>query len=206
MITRPVTRSAGPIALALLLSVLSGALLYESRAAFAAERAQRRELRLPIPDFSLTDQSGAPFHFRSLRGKVVLVSFIYTTCPDVCPLLTTRVRLVQKGLDDRERHSVFFLSVTTDPEVDTPEVLRSYAGRYGADLSNWSFLTKDLKSLEPVWAAFGVRVVRRARGLVNHTPLTALVDQQGTLRFGHYGGSTDHQVVLNDLRPLLSSH
>ena len=165
--------------------------------------APRRQVRIPIQDFSLMDQEGKPFRFQSLKGKVVLVSFIYTTCPDVCPLITTSMRLVQEGLRPSERRPVFFLSITTDPEVDTPEVLRSYAGRYKVDLSNWSFITGDLKPLIPVWKAFGVKVERKARGLINHTSLTGLIDRKGVMRFAYYGSAPDHKKILQDMRGLL---
>lgn len=167
------------------------------------QSAPRRQIYFPIRDFALVDQDGKAFQSRSLRGRVVLVSFIYTTCPDICPLITTSMRLVQEGLRPSERRSVFLLSITTDPEVDTPEVLKSYAARYKIDLSNWSFVTGGLQSLTHVWKSFGVRVERKARGLVNHTSLTALIDQKGVLRFAYYGSSPDHKRVLQDMRSLL---
>jgi len=168
--------------------------------------ALRRQLHLPIPDFSLTDQTGKPCKFQTLRGKVVLVAFVYTTCPDVCPLMTASMRLVQEKLPDRQRGAVFFLSITTDPEVDSPQVLKAYGERYGIDFSNWLFLTAELQTLAPVWKAFGVGVQRKARGLVDHTPLTALIDAKGTMRFAYTGGSPDHKMILRDIDFLLGSH
>jgi len=165
--------------------------------------APRRQMYLRIDDFSLTDHLGNAFSFRTLREKVVLAGFIYTTCPDVCPLITASMRLVQEGLRPDERKLVHLLSVTTDPEVDTPEVLKSYAQRYKADFSNWSFLTGDLPSLSGVWKAFGVKVQRKARGLVSHTTLTVVVDQKGVMRFAYYGVSPDQKMILRDLRSLL---
>ena len=168
--------------------------------------ASRRQLHLPIPDFSLTDQTGKPCKFQTLRGKVVLLAFVYTTCPDVCPLMTASMRLVQEKLPDRQRNSVFLLSITTDPEVDSPQVLKAYGERYGIDFSNWFFLTAELQTLAPVWKAFGVGVQRKARGLVDHTPLTALIDAKGTMRFAYIGGSPDHKMILRDIDFLLGSH
>ena len=139
-----------------------------------------------------------------MRGKVVLVAFVYTTCPDVCPLITASMQSVQRSLNGRERESVRFLSITTDPEIDSPDILKSYAGRYEVDLSNWSFLTGDLKTLQPVWKAFGVKVERKARGLVNHTALTALIDTKGVMRFAYFGASPDPKKVLQDIRALLA--
>lgn len=168
-----------------------------------ARGVERRELQHPIRDFSLTDHTGTPFSFNSLRGKVVLVAFVYTTCPDVCPLITASMQSVQRKLSGRERNGVFLLSITTDPEVDRPAVLKAYAERYQIDSSNWLFLTGEPASLAAVWKIFGVKVERKARGLVNHTTLTALVDTKGVMRFAYVGTSPDPDFVLRDLRKLL---
>lgn len=178
---------------------------YDPTPPAGAKTALRREVRIPIKDFSLTDQTGRSFEFKALRGKNILFSFIYTTCPDICPLTTASMRWVQKNLSQAERGGFFFLSVTTDPEVDRPQVLRSYAERYEVDFSNWSFLTGDLQMLAPVWKAFGVKVQRKGRGLVSHTSLTALVDTKGVMRFGYYDKSPDHKRILQDIRALLAS-
>jgi protein SCO1/2 len=177
---------------------------HDRNSASVNNEAQRREVHIPINNFSLTDQSGKLFKLTSLRGKVVILSFIYTTCPDVCPLITSSLRLVQKELSPEEQRTVFFLSVTTDPEVDRPKVLKSYAERYKVDFSTWSFLTGDVPALAAVWKNFGVKVEGKARGLVNHTSLTAVIDGKGTMRFVHTGASPDHTRVLREVRALLS--
>lgn len=189
------------LALALAPGVHSQAMSHDPPS--AGKGAERREVRLPVEDFSLTDQAGRPFRFHGLRGRIVLVTFMYTTCPDVCPLLTAGMRMVQEGLRTKESQSAFLLSITTDPEIDTPEVLKSYAARYKADASNWAFVTGDQKSLERVWKIFGVKVARRARGLVSHTTLTALADRKGVMRFAYYGAAPDHHKILQDMRRLL---
>jgi protein SCO1/2 len=114
------------------------------------------------------------------------------------------MRRVQTDLSDTEQQAVYLLTVTTDPEVDEPKVLAAYAKRYGADLSNWAFLTGDGASLGKVWKNFGVKVERKARGLVDHTALIALVDQDGAMRFAYHGTSPDSTAVLRDLRSLLA--
>ncbi len=168
-----------------------------------AREAVRREMNLPISDFSLTDQRGRPFHFQKVRGKLVVLTFVYTTCPDACPLITSSLRRLQTELLARETRSVFFLSITTDPEVDSPQVLKSYGERYGVDFSNWSFLTGEEKELSSVWKAFGVTVENKARGLVDHTTLTVLIDEKGAMRFAYHGAFPDPKVILQDLRALL---
>jgi protein SCO1/2 len=171
-----------------------------------ARKAVRRQMNIPVPDFSLTDQTGRHFRFQKLRGKLIVLTFVYTTCPDACPLITSSLQRVQTELSTNERKSVFLLSITTDPEIDKPQVLKSYAERYGIDFSNWSFLTGEEKELSSVWKAFGVKVERKARGLVDHTTLTALVDEKGGMRFVYHGSSPDSGVILQDLRALLNSN
>jgi protein SCO1/2 len=165
---------------------------------------ERRQAQVPINDFSLTDQNSRPFQFRQLKGSVVLVAFIYTTCPDVCPLTTAALRQAQSGLKTEERKTVFLLSITTDPEIDSPKILTDYAKRHSADLANWAFLTGNENELKKVWKNFGVGVHRIARGLVDHTPLTAIVDRQGRMRFVYVGSTPDAKLLLKDARALLA--
>ena len=170
-----------------------------------AHEPERREVDMPIPDFSLTDQKGEPFGFKTLRGKIVLLTFVYTTCPDVCPLVTVSMRSVQKDLSPKERESVYLLSVTTDPEIDEPEILRSYGERHRVDFTNWSLLTGSIQQLTLVWKAFGIKMLKKARGLVSHTSLTALMDKKGVVRLIYDGTAPDAKIILEDLRTLLAS-
>ncbi len=101
------------------------------------------------------------------------------------------------------RKQVHLLTVTTDPEIDAPKVLSAYGKRYGADFDNWSFLTGEVSALRKVWQNFGVGVKRKGRGLVDHTPLTAIVDQKRLMRFAYVGPSPDSKAVLRDVRALL---
>lgn len=166
--------------------------------------AQRSEVQIPIRKFSLIDQSGRSFELESISGKVILIDFAYTTCPDVCPLMTAALRAVQMSLSATERKTVYLLTITTDAEVDVPKVLAAYAKRYHADLTNWAFLTGDEPSLARVWNNFGVKVTRRARGLVDHTALTAVIDQSGVMRFAYHGAAPDPKVILQDIRSLIA--
>lgn len=173
----------------------------------AAERqqtdVQRHVVRIPINDFTLVDQNGDRFEFKSAAGRVSVVSFVYTTCVDVCPLITAAMRQVQNRLPQEERKHVLLISITTDPEIDSPKVFRAYAKRYGAEFDNWVFLTGNLEALQKIWKNFGVRVKREARGLVDHTPLTAIVDQRQVMRLGYIGPSPDPEAVLTDVHVLL---
>lgn len=165
---------------------------------------ERRAVGIPIDEFSLVDQNSTEFQFSKLTGRVVVVAFAYTTCPDVCPLITAALRQVQVGLTPDEQKKVFLLTITTDPEIDSPKVLASYGKRYAADFANWSFLTGDQAALQKVWKNFGVGVKRKGRGLVDHTPLTALIDRHGKMRVAYVGPGPDAKLVLRDVRALLA--
>ena len=95
----------------------------------------------PLPDFALTDQNGRTLRLADLRGKVVAIDFIYTRCPlpDVCPRLSANFAMLQR----RFGNAVTLLSITVDPDFDTPEVLRDYARRWTAG-PDWHFLTGDI--------------------------------------------------------------
>ena len=160
-------------------------------------------MEIPIADFTLVDQNFREFQFSKLTGRVVVVAFAYTTCPDVCPLITAALRQVQSGLTPDEHKKVFLLTITTDPEIDAPKVLASYGKRYGADFANWSFLSGDQAALQIVWKNFGVGVKRKARGLVDHTPLIAVVDRKSKMRVVYVGATPNANMVLDDVRRLV---
>jgi protein SCO1 len=100
-----------------------------------------------LPDFALTDQTGHPFGTRDLRGKVWVANFIFTSCAGSCPLLSQKMAEVAR----RARHlgpDFHLVSLTVDPERDTPPVLAGYAARYGANPRKWSFLTGDMATIQ----------------------------------------------------------
>src|SRR5919205_988683 len=95
----------------------------------------------PAAPFSLTAQDGTRLSLNDLRGTVALVTFIYTSCTDTCPLVTAKLAQVQDKLGPDFGARVRFVSVTVDPERDTPDVLSDYARRFRADPNGWAFLT-----------------------------------------------------------------
>lgn len=155
------------------------------------------------PAFVLLNQEGNRFDSTTLRGKVVVLNFIFTTCTDVCPLFTANLAQLQRTLKNEHAGNVFLVSITTDPEVDSPKVLKSYAQRYGADFQNWAFLTGSESQLKQVWKGFDVRVIKKGRGLVQHTSLTTVIDRQGTRRFNFFGEKWPLKDLLRDTSALL---
>jgi protein SCO1 len=162
----------------------------------------RRVVNIPVPDFKLRDQDGKTFHFASARGEVVLITFIFTTCPDVCPLLTANFAAIQRDLDRQNIADYRLLSITTDPERDTPPVLKAYATRFNAQTERWSFLTGTRQDLAKIWKAFGVSVVKNQSGQIQHTTFTTVVDRQGNRRVDYYGDKWRDADVLADVQRL----
>jgi len=158
---------------------------------------------VPAPDFVLLNQDNQRFDSKRLRGKVVVLDFIFTTCTDVCPIFTANFAQLQRKLNDRYRSDLFFVSVTTDPEVDSVKVLKAYAQRYGADFNNWAFLTGSEAQLKELWNGFSVRVIRKGRGLVQHTSLTTVIDRGGIRRKNYYGEKWPLKDLEKDLLTLL---
>jgi protein SCO1 len=161
-------------------------------------------VNMKAPDFVLIDQENQRFDSTQLRGKVVVLNFIFTTCTDVCPLFTANLAALQRKHSNR-LGELFFLSVTTDPEIDSPKVLKGYALRHGADLRHWTFLTGTEGQLKPVWKAFGIQVIRKGRGLVQHTSLTTVIDRQGVRRSNHWGEMWKVTELEKDLLSLLDN-
>ena len=167
------------------------------------EASRRVALNLKTPPFTLIDQEGKPFNSEDkLRGKIVAINFIYTTCSDVCPLFTVEFARLQQALRSQTRQNFFLVSITTDPEIDSPKVLKAYAQRFDANLQNWAFLTGDESRVQDVWKAFGIQVIRKDRGLVQHTNLTTLIDAQGTRRINFLGAQWQFSDFLKDMLSL----
>lgn len=135
-----------------------------------------------VPDFSLVDQRGAAVRLSELRGRVVVVTFIYTRCPlpDYCPRMVTNLAAVRDRFRARLGEDVTLLTVTFDPQYDTPERLAAYARQHNADVPGWHFLTGDAAGIKQVCEAFGVEYWPDS-GLITHTLQTAVIDREGRL-------------------------
>ena len=157
----------------------------------------------PAPDFTLTNQDGKPLSLGALRGKVVAVTFIFTGCGNTCPLLTAKMVSIQKSLGTDFGPKVFFAAITVDPLADTPEVLKRYANAHGADLKGWAFLTGTPAQISDVAHRYGIYYKKQPGDDIDHTFLTSVVDQNGTLRVQYLGVRFDDQEFLKDIRSLL---
>jgi protein SCO1/2 len=182
------------------------ALLAWSTTAWAHE--SMHDQRLPTiglaPEFALTSQDGVRVRLADLRNnKVVAVTFIYTSCTDTCPLLTAKMAQVQDDLGPQFGSKIAFISITVDPERDTPDVLRKYAESFGANLAGWTFLTGTPQSIRAVAKRYGVYVTKPVGNGVDHSFLTSLIDRHGALRVQYLGVRFDIEEFRRDLLSLV---
>jgi protein SCO1/2 len=135
-----------------------------------------------VPDFTLTDQARRPFTFSSLAGKVVAVNFVYTRCalPQFCLRVANYFGVLQKRFARELGRDLALVTITFDPERDTPDVLATYASQWKADPANWRFLTGSLADVRRVCSMFGMEYFPD-EGLMTHSLRTVVIDPQGTL-------------------------
>ena len=158
--------------------------------------------RDPAPDFALTNQAGEAVSLSLLRGKVLLVDFVYTRCPGPCPVQTARHVALQRSLSPELRERSRFVSVSLDPANDTPEALRRYAEARGADLSHWDFLTGPEQELADLVRSFGVGTLRKPNGEIEHLTVTFLIDRQGRIAERYVGLDHEADAMRRDLERL----
>lgn len=171
----------------------------------------RRLVEKPVGNFALIDQAGKKFQLSDAKGKIVAITFVYTKCPDVCPLFTAKFASIQRALEQREKDQkqkkekptdYLLLIITTDPEYDTPAQLKSYAEHFKPNFSNWLFLTGTNPELAKVWKDFGVNVRKSPDGHVQHTALTTVIDRRRIRRVDYYGDKWQEKELLHDLLSL----
>ncbi|PAY16964.1 copper transporter [Rhodopirellula sp. SM50] len=136
--------------------------------------------------FELTERSGELVKSEDLLGQPYVVSFFFTTCPSVCPQQNQKL----KELQERFRgEGVKFLAISVDPERDTPEVMREYAARFGADKDQWLFLTGDLTYIRRI----GAEIFQQPIDKGFHTEKFVLVDAKGKIE-GFYSWPESRQM------------
>jgi cytochrome oxidase Cu insertion factor (SCO1/SenC/PrrC family) len=154
-----------------------------------------------IQDFKLQERGGGTVGRADLLGKVWVADFVFTRCTTLCPLITGIMARLQKELDQGPFREVKLVSFSVDPEHDTPEVLKEYAERFGADPERWLFLTGDREEMYSLIQKSFMLAVKQNEGAdrtpgneVLHSPRLAVVDRRGRLR-----GFFDGQQINDDL-------
>jgi len=149
-----------------------------------------------VPEFELINQGGKNFGLRDLRGKIWIADFIYTTCPGPCPMISNRMSELQEPLKNTDVHLVSF---TVDPAKDTPQVLRGYAEKLGAEPGRWDFLTgpqSTIYNLSRNGFKLAVSDGSEERGLPVHSTRMILVDRYGAIRGYYDAGEADALTKL----------
>lgn len=144
------------------------------------------------PRFHLQDADGRPFSRDDFAGKVVVLHFIYAGCPDVCPLHADRIAEIQAMVNQTPmKAQVQFVSITTDPKNDTPDVLRVYGGQHGLDPANWVFLTtlpdQSEDATRRLAERFGHKFMKTEDGYQTHGIVTHVIDKDGHWRANFHG-------------------
>jgi protein SCO1/2 len=180
-------------------------------ACVACKPASTLPVLFPAPQFDLTDQTGRPFSSSYLTGKVVVANFVFTTCTDICPLLTATMAQVRDQLRQAQLlgDKAVIVSFSVDPEHDTPEALTTYGERFGATPAEWRFLTGQRQAIDDLLVG-GFKVgrpppaARTSDGTLEiiHTNRFALIDPRGQVRALLNGEELDVSAFVEEIRRL----
>jgi len=157
----------------------------------------------PAPQISLRDEQGGLFDLRQQRGRVVLLTFLYTKCRDICPLMASSLNAVLENLAPEERRRVRAVAVSVDPRGDTFASARRYVKEKGL-LPEFRYLVGTKQDLQPVWSSYGILTDPVSLESIDHTGRIVLIDQEGRMRAG-FRPSVPAATMLGDVKKLLSS-
>jgi protein SCO1/2 len=159
-----------------------------------------------VPDFKLIDQNGKRFGFHRYRGRFVLLTFIYTRCPlpDYCPLMTDNFAQIEKELNSSPELNtrIQLLSITLDPEYDSPKVLREYAAAHSTGSDRWDYATGTKDEVKQIATYFGLQYWEEGDQIV-HGLRTAIVGPDGKLVKLYRGNEWKPDEILNKTRTLI---
>lgn len=190
-------RTSLPLILFVLVSILAACRPYQFKGTLYPDPE-------PAPDFELTSSAGGWLRLSNLKGRIVLLFFGFTTCPDVCPTTLAEGKRILEGLDEKAEY-VKFLFITVDPERDTPEILNTYVTRFHPGILGLTGLAEKLAAVREDYGIVANKVLLENSSLgytMEHTARTYLVDANGDLRLT-YAYGTPYESILEDVRQLL---
>ena len=158
----------------------------------------------PAPIFTLTDQNSRRVALTDLRGKVAIVTFLFTNCTDVCPVLPQILARVDQLLNKEERSRLVYVGISIDPRRDTPQRLREFIQSHGLDGSRWKLLTGPVKDLTQAANDYGVVVRPDPRLDFVHNTVFVLIDGKGRLRTEFHGLATPTGEIAKAARALMT--
>lgn len=163
----------------------------------------------PLPDYAFTNHEGKKIRFSDFRGKVLAFTFIYTRCPlpDFCIRMSDHFAKIQKELkSDRTLDDTWhLLTISFDPDFDTPAVLKKYGGTYGADFRSWDFATDDIRSITNLADGLNLTLEEDEGGLIAHNLRTAVLDTKGNLAKIFVGNEWTPADVVQEVRKQIRS-
>jgi|TARA_B100001964_G_C14260524_1_gene615186 protein SCO1/2 len=160
----------------------------------------------PAPDFILNNQFGEKVSLSDFKGKIIVMSFLYTSCPTVCPLITGKFVDAAKKLEKSKNDNVIFLGISVDPERDTIEAVNKYIET--KDLRDMQFLIGTRDELEIVWEYYNIYVNKSGDDESNdyeidHTAIVYVIDKNGDLRILYPGLKWYPKFLVSDINTLL---
>lgn len=160
----------------------------------------------PAPGFTLQDGAGRSVSLADFRGKVLVLNFVYTSCPDVCPVHSEAIARVQAAVNRTPmKDLVEFVSITTDPARDTPQVMKAYGPTHGLDPVNWTFLTSGVDhpvATREVAARYGLKFKVVDGDYQLHGVVTHLIDKSGNLRARYHGLKFNKTILILHINAL----
>ena len=158
----------------------------------------------PAPPLALHSYLGQPINIDNYRGKAVLVTFLYTSCPDVCPLITSDLRVALNEMGPKVASKVQIIAVSVDPKGDTPQAVAAFLARHGMT-GRMQYLIGSARELAPVWKAWGVGSEREVDQpqFINHTGVVYGITASGK-RLAVYTPEFKPSEIAHDV-PLLAA-
>ncbi|MEW6194153.1 MAG: SCO family protein [Bacteroidota bacterium] len=163
--------------------------------------------------YNLIDQNNASVNFPQIvRGKIAVVGYIFTNCPDICPLTTNNMRLIQERLKEEKVKDVEFVSISFDPLVDKPEVLRKFAEIRNLNLGNWTFLTGEKNVIDSLMKKAQIFAIPGDSTLFPngekiiyyiHTDRIQIMDVDGKIRKNYPGSTINVNEIVEDIKSLV---
>ncbi len=163
--------------------------------------------------FRLINQDSVEVKYPDIiKDKVAIIGFIYTHCPDICPMTTHNIQLAEEKLSKEELKAVKFLLVSFDPERDSPSILKQYTIVRDLNMDDWELLTGSKENINPFLDEFSVRAIHddttynnegEADYFIIHTDRISLVDENGNLRKNYRGSTANPDEIANDIKKLL---
>jgi protein SCO1/2 len=148
----------------------------------------------------LLNQHGQPFAMDQLRAKTVVLNFIFTHCPGICPMQTQALQRVAMALPESVRERVHFVSVSVDPERDTPEALRAFAAKHGVSREHWTFVTGSPQELAVLSQNYSAQALPEGAGPLDHRTEIRLIDGQGRLLQTYTGNPLDEPRLAREVQ------